>query len=876
MKKRKHKSFSSIWMCGLRSASAVIMSVLLVTSQAAVTTVDERQPSAAEIVQPMAKAYQELQQALAGPAPKTPVTPDQIAARLDKLFPMLEKAEKQIPRDTFDPQAIIDKVGKDPKKIFEWVRDNTYFVPYRGLLRGDKGVLMDRLGNSLDRAMLLYSLLKLVDQPARMLRGTLTEAQAANVLAKVRAFQSFDQRAGSTASRVATEESIQQYAQQNHLDALRIRKALEQLTEQQKHMKETVQKRAAAQTAMIAAVVGPPRTNATDDESAEQVKAVTDHWWVQWQNGGRWTDFDPTMPTSQPGETMTSMRSTVSPNAYVDVGEDLVHTVQIQVVIEVWKEGQLKEVPVLTQKLVAAELIDKPISLHQIPVHWPHDLDLTREKNLMETLKKTVLAQTEWLPILSVGPENISKYSFDEYGALNDSTAAGGNQGIAALGQGIGNMLGQHQIPSNQPIAAPAQGRSPNAPQVTAEWIEYDIRTPGRPSQVIRRDIFDLIGPAIRSAKTTPKIDSGEAARLDRGLKLMSEIEILSLASQLSAPFCKYLALENTAANKETLPSLIRMSYSRNSNISAQVVNLKRFPNELYLFVLVRTNASLLHGNFLYLDKSNIVTYYRSLKSDVRGAVLSEEGYDIVENHMAVYSPKASNPFRVRLEQGVLDTTVEAVLAAAHCVSPEDKRSCGEIENTAESFASSTANDSRWLFFADVREFAKKHPEMPRDEVARVQQDLVAGYAVLVPGKELTVEGSKVSWWRVNPITGDVLGLSGYGRGQAGSESTLVKGLGPTLVALLPTFLMFGMEVYCHGRDERGLCHPCAFMGYAGIALLVGGFMLAPEAVAESAVPAAWVDLTAGIIDAIRYAGDCFDWLASGAKRWGSPTQPFH
>ena len=133
MTTRKGKLFSPTWISGLRSATAASTRALLLTSQAGATAIDERQPSAAEIVQPVAKSYQELQQALAGPVPKTPLTPDQIVARLDKLFPMSEQAEKQISRDAFDPQAIIDKVGKDPKKIFVWVRDNTCFVPYRGL-----------------------------------------------------------------------------------------------------------------------------------------------------------------------------------------------------------------------------------------------------------------------------------------------------------------------------------------------------------------------------------------------------------------------------------------------------------------------------------------------------------------------------------------------------------------------------------------------------------------------------------------------------------------------------------------------------------------------------------------------------------------------
>src|ERR1700719_3511836 len=93
----------------LRGVVAVVMSMLLVSSQVVAAAADERQPSAAAIIEPVAKSYQELQQALAGP--KSPLTPDQIATRLDKIFPKLEQADKQIPRDTFDPQMIIDRGG---------------------------------------------------------------------------------------------------------------------------------------------------------------------------------------------------------------------------------------------------------------------------------------------------------------------------------------------------------------------------------------------------------------------------------------------------------------------------------------------------------------------------------------------------------------------------------------------------------------------------------------------------------------------------------------------------------------------------------------------------------------------------------------------
>ena len=102
---------------------------------------------------------------------------DRAVEKLERLFDALEDIAKEIPRDAFDPQAIVDKVGRDPIALFEWVRDNTYLVPYRGVLRGPIGVLMDRKGNSLDRALLLHQLLVRAGHVVRLATGDLDKSQ---------------------------------------------------------------------------------------------------------------------------------------------------------------------------------------------------------------------------------------------------------------------------------------------------------------------------------------------------------------------------------------------------------------------------------------------------------------------------------------------------------------------------------------------------------------------------------------------------------------------------------------------------------------------------------------------------------------------------
>lgn len=126
-------------------------------------------------------AYGQLAEAEEAARAPTPEELEELAQKMERLFDALEEAQKEIPRDTFDaavilhgqPEAGLEGVGTEVEKLFEWVRDNTYFVPYAGVLRGHKGTLMDRLGNSFDRSLLLGELLRLAGHEARLVIGTL-------------------------------------------------------------------------------------------------------------------------------------------------------------------------------------------------------------------------------------------------------------------------------------------------------------------------------------------------------------------------------------------------------------------------------------------------------------------------------------------------------------------------------------------------------------------------------------------------------------------------------------------------------------------------------------------------------------------------------
>jgi hypothetical protein len=300
----------------------------------------------------------------------SPTEVTQTFDKLEKCFKALEAALRDIPRETFDAKAVVEHVGLDPRKLFEWVRDETVLVPYRGALRGPMGVLMDRLGNSLDRSLRLTEFLRLAGHQARLARAALSEEQGNQVLQNARAMPLGGMPVALNRSRQAPDDlvnKVEQYAQQYQLDQAELRNIIDKLTLEQQRMAEQVAQRVAEQTPVIVAAVGQPAA----EDIAARTAALTllrDHWWVQWQQGSTWVDLDPTFAEAEPGRALAEVKETMQPD---QLPKSLWHTVGITLVVEFWERGQLREVPVLTQDLVPAQLPGERIVVRHVPVNWP-------------------------------------------------------------------------------------------------------------------------------------------------------------------------------------------------------------------------------------------------------------------------------------------------------------------------------------------------------------------------------------------------------------------------------------------------------------------------------------------------------------------------
>ena len=747
------------------------------------------QPSAAELRRPVAEARLQLAKAMRVPTDPDALGPGDLAKQMENAIEAAETAERSLSRIMFDPAAVVRVVGRDPVKLFEWVRDHTFLVPYEGSLRGATGVLMDRLGNSLDRALLLESLLRSSGATARLAHATLSSEQAASLVPLTERTPLIEAVAhdGVVHARAAGGEDAELHSAFEHVD-----RAAQQ-------MRARFKERATSQADEIAHLLG---RSSVSSESAVPA-GLSDHWWVQYRRGAEWIDLDPAAPDAVPGRRVVEPQEVM---ASTDLPDDARHRITVRVVIEQWSSGELRETTALEHTLRPSDLIGQRIVLRHRPENWPETLDLTGEQ-AQQRLQAVLLQQQAWVPVLVVGDQNISQSRFDASGGVGDPEVAPGKagspQGVAA---GFLDAFGGGEEEQ------PAPGH------LTAEWIEYEIRVPGESPRTIRRDVFDLLGPAARASQGVSEPRLPDPVKLQRSLTLLGETEMLPLVCQLPDEFVTHVMHASLLRNRETVQQLIQQAANGSMERVAQLIGRLDVPSgELYALALSRRVLSPVAAD-VYLARPNILSFHGRVRVDDTGGLVRAASIDIVANDVAVRTHGNGDSFRARLLQGVVDTAAEALLVG-NCAG------CGAEGNVSELWVSSWRLGQPWVTVRSASGGIPKSIKLESDARVRVEDDLADGYAVVMPAGRVAVDGrSSFGWWRIDSTSGAALGIMESGEGQALAEYPKLSAAIASGATLVGTFS-------CLGRSGNApllkvvICLACgAFAGWAAMTSLhLGG-----------------------------------------------------
>src|SRR5689334_384580 len=259
----------------------------------------------------------------------TPQDLQRTADAFEKAMKAAAEFDKNLPRDTFDPQVIVRQTGGEPKALLDWVASNTRWVPYQGALRGAAGVLMDRQGNSLDRSLLLAHLLRLSGKSARLAHAKLSDDQARRFVEL--AVRPREDKPAAPAAR--DETALNRYAADHGLSPDALRQSMAQMALRANNMAEHMAQRVAEARTELARLVPQPAPNGNPSDDA---RAAADHWWVQWQQGAQWTDLDPMRPSDAKDITPIQTVEFATDAAQPALDPALWHQIEFRAVIEQW------------------------------------------------------------------------------------------------------------------------------------------------------------------------------------------------------------------------------------------------------------------------------------------------------------------------------------------------------------------------------------------------------------------------------------------------------------------------------------------------------------------------------------------------------------
>lgn len=707
-----------------------------------------------------------------------------ILVRQNHAFRLARRLRDELPRESFEPAAVVSRAGRDPDSLLRWVRERTSWLPYQGALRGSSGVLQERRGSSLDRALLLADLLSAAGHEARIARAELAAAAAKRIAAELLALP--DAPPPVTGGEYISKE-LEEAIQTRIAGKAEAGWNPSELVARHEELSEDIVGRGVVQARILSRLLGyggqdeedrpagvgddgeRPEALAPDDVPPDAVAAARDHFWVQVRIGDAWRDLDPE------DAVLAATGGTPAPAVVFppdEVPEELVHRVTLRATIERWDGAGLEEAVPLEHTFRVRDHVGERISFSVQP------LSAAREGKEDERAELLRIAETndEWLPLLRAGRKSHRQASFYGDGTLNPNPSEiASHRKLTAASRRLG-ALGSDKKPG----------------QLTALWLDYRVDRPGADPVSVRREIFDLLGPARRAKGEAPRpVDA--ARRRERGLALLGETEILLAGGRVSPAALRYWLLDGLIESRGALLRFLHASDAEDREEAERAVSEVRLrPVGLLHLAILRDQLSSV-SEHTYLGEPNIFSTHL-LGRDIAGEARLRMGVDIVRNPVSVRPGAPVDPRSVRLRQGVLDTVAEATLVPGR-----------RGENAATLFAAAQARGESWEVLRGPDDLGRLEESVPADARARMAAALAAGKVLVAArGAPVATGTPAYAWWQVDPETGAALGISSNGWG--GFVEDLLTRLKDFITAV--------------ATKEFGIWLMCEFLG-----MIIGGLV---------------------------------------------------
>jgi hypothetical protein len=440
------------------------------------------------------------------------------------------------------------------------------------------------------------------------------------------------------------------------------------------------------------------------------------HLWVQMAVGPGWLDLDPSIPGASPGVTFGT-----DPVEMEQVPDELRHRVVFTVVGERVAGDGLAEETLLEVAHPSDALVGLPIGF----------LNVEQEgiKALGAGLVAGLEGGTTYFPCLAIGERVL---------------VGPGAVSFGGSGGKVDEVFGE---PS--PAASAIEG------EPTAQWLELRIESPGSEPVVVRREVFDRIGPAAR--KNGPDLAGfrpAELVALEPGAPL----------DYLPARTSHWLTVETAIVPFERIGRLVAAQDDPDQLTT---------PVQLFHIVRDATAAALADevAGRHYLDGPNVASL--SITRELRdGELTMRPVLDIWHRSIGrVPLPRQAAAGNL-MTGGVLAHVAEQIVG----MDPVARNSDAVVDRAptvGSIFETARVDGIPFRAISTVEQLAAWAGSP--DAASRVAEAVDRGWVAVVPVRPVLIGGEeRIGWWLVHPATGWAVDQLDTGGGSVDAETALL------------------------------------------------------------------------------------------------------
>jgi transglutaminase-like putative cysteine protease len=696
------------------------------------------------------------------------------------------------------------QLGYDREANFAFVRDEIHYESYAGVLRGAKGTLWARAGNSADQAMLLAALLDASQLPYRFAVGSLSEEAQEELVSltnasRERAQAAFDARTAASygfdpAADLPPEPVLTPEVQSLLDEATALAESSRATTAEWFDSTASTIRDALDAAGVILPEPGSPIPQMELDQ----------HVWVQTPDGPDWATLDPTFPA----ETTTGERATVA-QTVAELPPEMSHIVRFRVVAEEVQSGAPYRRDAVTKEFTSSDLINLPVSFMVIPTEGLEALG--------QSLNRLFDAGMSFNPAIVFGTDEEAASTPVVFDSQEDSVLGLFDEGSADEG-------------------APGEG------ETIALWYGVDVMSPGLAPVTVERPWFDRFTAEQRLAE---ELDLTQMAPVQLFTRSDGSVTIAGLDTM-------------TIVGVEVARLPLQIAFS-----DPELTDLLAGTNTMGpTFSALRDALGIdLEWNrgFSSWVASPQITGFTFKPEDP----LDEESPLILEMDLLVHGP-ATAPFPASegtpaagasihpaMAAGIIDQLAERLMLDPDVWSLDSEQEGKRRASIHVGRVFDEAVAASIPIWAMVPGDDTSGLDLPAASVAAIQQSLDLGLVVVSPEQSVEIDGeARTGWWVIDPVTGTTRDQMDSGGGSVSARTPLRgSALGGPIVEYIVT--------WATAWWERVVAYKCLA---AIVAVVVGSVVVAHL---EPGPTTAWVKLGAASAASAGLIGGCS--LTAGA-----------